>query len=106
MTGDTLRRSWRIVLRPDSLVFATDAYVAAPPTLDHDFLRRVMDRLELGTINGEQTAIGSGLATAVNRLRGQLEIQNRDPDDRRSEQRRQDSPLTAAEAAAALGVKV
>jgi Ca-activated chloride channel family protein len=58
------------------VVFGTEAFVAAPPTLDHDFLRRVIDRLELGTINGEQTAIGSGLATAVNRLR-QLQSKSR-----------------------------
>ncbi|MBL9173638.1 MAG: VWA domain-containing protein [Verrucomicrobiales bacterium] len=89
------------------VVFATDAYVAAPPTLDHDFLRRVMDRLELGTINGEQTAIGSGLATAVNRLRGlksksRIVILMTDGQSNAGKI----SPLTAAEAAAALGVKV
>ncbi|MFO1459902.1 MAG: VWA domain-containing protein [Verrucomicrobiota bacterium] len=89
------------------VVFATDAYVAAPPTLDHDFLRRVMDRLELGTINGEQTAIGSGLATAVNRLRGlksksRIVILMTDGQNNAGKI----SPLTAAEAAAALGVKV
>lgn len=89
------------------VVFGSDAYVAAPPTLDHDFLRRVMDRLELGTINGEQTAIGSGLATAVNRLRG-LKSKSRIvilmTDGQNNAGRI--PPLTAAEAAAALGVKV
>jgi len=89
------------------VVFGTEAYVAAPPTLDHDFLRRVMDRVELGTINGEQTAIGSGLATAVNRLRG-LKSKSRIVillTDGQSNAGKI-SPLTAAEAAAALGVKV
>jgi len=89
------------------VVFGTEAYVAAPPTLDHDFLRRVMDRIELGTINGEQTAIGSGLATAVNRLRG-LQSKSRIVillTDGQSNAGKI-SPLTAAEAAAALGVKV
>lgn len=89
------------------VVFGTEAYVAAPPTLDHDFLRRVMDRLELGTIHGEQTAIGSGLATAVNRLRD-LKSKSRIVillTDGQSNAGRI-SPLTAAEAAAALGVKV
>ena len=89
------------------VVFGTDAYVAAPPTLDHDFLRRVLDRLELGTINGEQTAIGSGLATAVNRLRGlksksRIVILMTDGQNNAGKI----SPLMAAEAAAALGVKV
>ncbi|MBN8249144.1 MAG: VWA domain-containing protein, partial [Verrucomicrobia bacterium] len=89
------------------VVFGTEAYVAAPPTLDHDFLRRVMDRVELGTINGEQTAIGSGLATAVNRLRdlkskSRIVILLTDGQNNAGKI----SPLTAAEAAAALGVKV
>lgn len=89
------------------VVFGTEAYVAAPPTLDHDFLRRVMERLELGTINGEQTAIGSGLATAVNRLR-ELKSKSRIVilmTDGQSNAGKI-SPLTAAEAASALGVKV
>ncbi len=89
------------------VVFGTDAYVAAPPTLDHDFLRRVLDRLELGTINGEQTAIGSGLATAVNRLR-QLNSKSRIVILMTDGQNNAGKipPLTAAEAAKALGVKV
>ncbi|MBX3732283.1 MAG: VWA domain-containing protein [Verrucomicrobiae bacterium] len=89
------------------VVFGTEAYVAAPPTLDHDFLRRVMDRIELGTINGDQTAIGSGLATAVNRLRGlksksRIVILLTDGQNNAGKI----PPMTAAEAAAALGVKV
>src|SRR5688572_5447465 len=51
------------------VVFGTEAYTATPLTLDHDFLVQNLDRLELGTINGNQTAIGSGLSTALNRLR-------------------------------------
>jgi len=89
------------------VVFGTEAFVAAPPTLDHDFLRRVIERLELGTINGEQTAIGSGLATAVNRLR-ELKSKSRiiilltDGQNNAGKI----PPDTAAEAARALGVKV
>src|SRR5437899_1699835 len=51
------------------VVFATQAYIATPLTLDHDFLVRNIERLELGAIDGNQTAIGSGLSTAINRLR-------------------------------------
>ncbi|MBC8097091.1 MAG: VWA domain-containing protein, partial [Akkermansiaceae bacterium] len=51
------------------VAFGSQAYIAAPLTLDHDFLLRNLERLELGSINGNQTAIGSGLSTAVNRLR-------------------------------------
>jgi Ca-activated chloride channel family protein len=89
------------------IAFATDAYIAAPPTLDHDFLRRVLDRLELGSINGEQTAIGSAIATAVNRLRdlkskSKIVILMTDGQNNAGKI----PPLTAAEAAAALGIKV
>ncbi len=89
------------------VVFGSEAFVAAPPTLDHDFLRRVIDRLELGTINGEQTAIGSGLATAVNRLR-ELKSKSRIIILMTDGQNNAGKipPDTAAEAAKALGVKV
>src|SRR5215471_21412541 len=39
------------------VVFATKAFIAAPMTLDHDFLIQNVERLELGTIDGNQTAI-------------------------------------------------
>src|SRR5262249_33512547 len=51
------------------VVFGTQAYVAVPPTLDHEFLLKNLMRLELGSINGNQTAIGSAMTTALNRLR-------------------------------------
>ena len=51
------------------MAFAAQAYIASPLTLDHDFLLRNLDRLELGLIDESRTAIGSALATAVNRLR-------------------------------------
>jgi Ca-activated chloride channel family protein len=66
-----------------------------------------MDRLELGTINGEQTAIGSGLASAVNRLRdlkskSRIVVLMTDGQNNAGKV----PPLTAAEAAKALEVKV
>src|ERR1017187_2349616 len=51
------------------VLFATQAYIATPLTLDHDYLQENIDRLEIGNINQNATAIGDGLATAVNRLR-------------------------------------
>ncbi|MEI9866168.1 MAG: VWA domain-containing protein [Limisphaerales bacterium] len=51
------------------IVFASQAYIATPLTLDHEFLLENLDRLEIGTINQNQTAIGDALSTAVNRLR-------------------------------------
>ena len=51
------------------VAFATQAYIACPLTLDHDFLLENLERLELGTIDDSRTAIGSALSTAINRLR-------------------------------------
>jgi N-terminal double-transmembrane domain len=48
------------------VAFAAQAYLAAPLTLDHDFLLQHLDRLDLETIDGTRTAIGSGLSTAIN----------------------------------------
>jgi Ca-activated chloride channel family protein len=89
------------------VAFGSEAFIAAPPTLDHDFLRRVLDRLELGVIDGQQTAIGSGLSAAVNRLRD-LKSKSRIVILMTDGQNNAGSipPLTAAEAAASLGVKV
>ena len=50
------------------VVFAGRAYVASPLTLDHDWLDRNLDRVRIGLIE-DGTALGSGLGTAVNRLR-------------------------------------
>lgn len=89
------------------VAFATQAYIAAPLTLDHDFLQANLDRLELNVINGNSTAIGSGLSTAINRLRelkskSKIVILMTDGVNNAGTV----SPLTAAEAAQALGVKV
>lgn len=89
------------------IAFATQAYIAAPLTLDHDFLQQNLERLELNSINGSQTAIGSGLSTAINRLRelkskSKIVILMTDGQNNAGKI----APLTAAEAAKSLGVKV
>ena len=89
------------------VVFATQAYIAAPPTLDHDFLLQQIDGLELGRIDPNQTAIGSALAAAVNRLRelkskSRIVILMTDGENNAG----RIAPVTAAEAAQALGVRV
>jgi Ca-activated chloride channel homolog len=89
------------------IAFATDAYIAAPLTLDHDFLNRNLDRLDLEAIDGTRTAIGSGLSTAINRLREQhskskIVILMTDGQNNAGKL----APLTVAEAAQSLGVKV
>ena len=50
------------------VVFGSRAYVASPLTLDHDWLEHNLNRIRLGVVEGS-TAIGSGIGTAVNRLR-------------------------------------
>jgi Ca-activated chloride channel family protein len=89
------------------VVFATQAYIATPPTLDHDYFLQNLDRLQFGTIPANQTAIGSALSTAVNRLRevkskSKLIILMTDGQNNAGKI----APLTAAEAAQALAVKV
>ncbi len=89
------------------VVFATDAYAAVPPTLDHEYLLQVLDRLELGTIAADRTAIGMGLASALNRLqdlpsKSRIVILMTDGQNNAGKI----DPRTAAEAAQALGVKV
>ena len=54
------------------VVFSRDAFIQSPPTLDHDVLLRLLADIhladELAIEDG--TAIGSGLATAANMLKG------------------------------------
>lgn len=50
------------------VVYAGEAYTKAPLTVDHDIIERFLSDLELGEIV-DGTAIGTGLATAVNRLK-------------------------------------
>jgi Ca-activated chloride channel family protein len=89
------------------VVFATQPYIATPLTLDHDFLTQNLDRLQIGTIDENRTAIGSALSTAVNRLRelkskSKIVILMTDGQNNSGKI----APLTAAEAAQALKVKV
>jgi Ca-activated chloride channel family protein len=89
------------------VVFATDPYIATPLTLDHDFLIQNLERLQIGAIDENRTAIGSALGTAVNRLRdikskSKIVILMTDGQNNSGKI----APLTAAEAAQALGVKV
>ena len=89
------------------VVFAAQAFIATPLTLDHDFLQEDLDRLEIGTINADRTAIGDALSTALNQLR---ELKSKSKivilmTDGQNNAGKVD-PLTAAQAAQALGVKV
>ena len=89
------------------VVFAAQAFIATPLTLDHEFLIANLDRLEIGSINENQTAIGDALSTAVNRLRdlkskSKIVILMTDGQNNAGKI----PPLMAADAARALGIKV
>jgi Ca-activated chloride channel homolog len=90
------------------VAFAGMPYIAAPLTLDHDFLEQNINRLDLNSIQeSSRTAIGSALAAAVNRLRdieskSKIVILMTDGQNNAGKI----PPLTAAEAAEALQIKV
>ena len=91
------------------VVFGAKAFVVVPPTLDHDFLSANLERLDIGMegFDDRATAIGSALSTAINRLRdlhskSKIIILMTDGENNAGKV----PPLTAAEAAHALGVKV
>ena len=89
------------------VLFATQAFIATPLTLDHDFLQANLERLDIGAIEQNSTAIGDGLGTAVNRLRdlkakSKIVILMTDGVNNSGKL----EPLLAAEAAASLKVKV
>lgn len=97
--------------RPDDriglVVFAAQAFIASPMTLDHDYLLDNIDRLEIGTINSDATAIGDGIITALNRIRdlkskSKIIVLMTDGGNNSGNI----DPMTAAQAAQALGVKI
>jgi Ca-activated chloride channel homolog len=88
------------------IAFAAAPYIVSPLTLDHDWLLQNLDRVDVG-IGDDGTAIGSAIAAAVNHLRAtgaksKVVILLTDGVNNSGKI----SPLAAAEAARALGVKV
>ncbi len=51
------------------VVFAKDAYMLAPPTLDYHLLDTLVEKMSLDVIDGSATAIGDALGVAAARLR-------------------------------------
>ena len=89
------------------VAFAANAYVVSPLTLNHDWLKRNLGRLELGEIDGAGTAIGTALGASINRLRdhdarSRIVILLTDGENNVGAV----SPIAAAEVAKTLGVKV
>jgi Ca-activated chloride channel family protein len=96
--------------RPDDrigiIAFAGAPYLVSPITLDHDWLQQNLDRVTVGGAD-DGTAIGSAIAASVNRLRltqakSKLVILLTDGVNNTGKI----SPLAAAEAAKAMGVKI
>jgi Ca-activated chloride channel family protein len=88
------------------VAFAANAYTVSPLTLDYGWLLQNLDRVRIG-MTEDGTAIGSGLSSALNRLKdsdakGKVVILLTDGRNNAGKI----SPLTAADAARALKIKV
>lgn len=88
------------------VAFAGKPYLVSPLTLDHDWLIRNLERLRIGLVE-DGTAIGSAIASAANRLKDKeaktkLIVLLTDGDNNAGKVQ----PLTAAEAAKALGIRI
>src|SRR5580692_10690491 len=86
--------------------FAGAPYLVSPLTLDHDWLQQNLERIKIGAVE-DGTAIGSAIASGVNRLRDQpgkskIIVLLTDGENNSGSI----TPDAAAQAAKALGVKV
>lgn len=89
------------------VVFGEEAFTQVPLTLDHDTLVDMLEQVEIGVAGAQGTAVGTAIAVSAKRLKD-LEGKSRIVillTDGRSNAGRI-SPAEAAEAAAALGIKV
>lgn len=100
-----------VAARPDDRialeVFGEDAFVQVPLTLDHEALSSFIDQLEIGMAGKNATAVGTAIAIGAKRMK-ELDAPSKVMilvTDGRSNAGSV-SPLQAAEAAAALGVRV
>jgi Ca-activated chloride channel homolog len=88
------------------VAFSALAYTICPLTLDHEWLEKNLERVEIGMIE-DGTAIGSGITASLNRIKDtptKEKIVILLTDGRNNAGRV--SPLVAAEAARAMGVRV
>jgi Ca-activated chloride channel family protein len=90
------------------IAFAGHPYLVSPPTLSRDWLTTNIERLQAGMIEEDGTAIGSAITAAARRLRDHSSKSKKVlillTDGANNAGRI--SPLTAAEAARALGIKI
>jgi Ca-activated chloride channel family protein len=88
------------------VAFAGVPYLVGPITLDHDWLQQRLERVDIGVVD-DGTAIGSAIAASVNHLRAsaaksKVVILLTDGENNAGKI----PPLSAAEAARALGIKI
>jgi len=88
-------------------LFASSAFTLCPLTLDYGVIKGFLDNVDFGIVDGNSTAIGLGLATCVNKLKdssakSKVVILLTDGENNVWDI----APLTAAEAAKALGIRV
>lgn len=96
----------RVSDRIGLVLFAAKSFTMVPPTLDYDLLKKLLQDVEMGKIQ-DGTAIGMGIATAVNRLKeseakSKVIILLTDGQNNSGEI----DPVTAAELAATYGIKI
>ena len=89
------------------VAFAGRPYPVSPLTLNHDWLIQNLERMHIGIVEEDGTAIGSAIASAANRLKDKeaktkLIVLLTDGDNNAGKVQ----PLTAAEAAKALGIRI
>jgi Ca-activated chloride channel family protein len=89
------------------VVFGEEAFTQVPLTLDHDTLADMLEQVEIGVAGATGTAVGSAIAVSAKRLKD-LDAKSKIVillTDGRSNAGRI-GPVEAAQAAAALGIKV
>jgi Ca-activated chloride channel family protein len=96
----------RVSDRIGLVLFARKSFTMVPPTLDYDLLKRLLADVEMGVVE-DGTAIGMGIATAVNRLKeseakSKIIILLTDGQNNSGEI----DPVTAADLAVSYGIKI
>ena len=90
------------------VAFAANPFLVSPMTLNHDWVLKNIDRLDIGIIDPNRTAIGSAIGMSVNRLRDLKNAKSRvvilltDGENNAGKI----TPIAAAEAAAGFDTKV
>ncbi|MDR8390152.1 VWA domain-containing protein [Aliifodinibius sp. S!AR15-10] len=88
------------------VAFARKSFTVVPPTLDYELLKRLLNDVQMGIVE-DGTAIGMGIATAVNRLKeseaeSKVVILLTDGQNNSGEI----DPVTAADLAVSYGIKI